>query len=124
MPPSIFAASTSYFGIISPTAVEKLGDDFGRQPVGSGPFLFKEWKAGQEITLVRNPDYVNVREDRTSKGAPYVDGIIFKNVPEEGTRIAAMETGEINILGLSRKSVSRLQDDPEFQVICRTDRQH
>ena len=115
--PFYFAASTSYFGIISPTAVEKLGDDFGRQPVGSGPFMFKEWKAGQEITLVRNPDYVNVREDRTNKGAPYVDGLIFKNVPEEGTRIAAMETGEINILGLSRESVSRFQDDPEFKVI-------
>lgn len=115
--PFYFAASTAYFGILSPTAVEKLGDDFGRQPVGSGPFMFKEWKAGQEITLVRNPDYVNVREDRTNKGAPYVDGILFKNVPEEGTRIAAMETGEINILGLSRESVSRFQDDPEFQVI-------
>lgn len=115
--PFYFAASTSYFGIISPTAVETLGDDFGRQPVGSGPFMFKEWKAGQEITLVRNPDYVNVREDRTNKGAPYVEGIIFKNVPEEGTRIAAMETGELNILGLSRESVSRFQDDPEFKVI-------
>ena len=115
--PFYFAASTSYFGIISPTAVEKLGDDFSRQPVGSGPFMFKEWKAGQEITLVRNPDYVNVREDRTNKGAPYVDGIIFKNVPEVGTRIAAMETGEINILSLERESVPRFQDDPDFQVI-------
>ena len=115
--PFYFAASTSYFGIISPTAVEKLGDEFSRQPVGSGPFMFKEWKAGQEITLVRNPDYVNVREDRTNPGAPYVDGIIFKNVPEVGTRIAAMETGEINILGLSRESVPRFQDDPAFQII-------
>ena len=115
--PFYFAASTSYFGIISPAAVEKLGDEFSRQPVGSGPFMFKEWKAGQEITLVRNPDYVNVREDRTNPGAPYVDGIIFKNVPEVGTRIAAMETGEINILGLSRESVPRFQDDPAFQII-------
>lgn len=115
--PFYFAASTSYFGIISPTAVEKLGDDFARQPVGSGPFMFKEWKAGQEITLVRNPDYVNVREDRENKGAPYVDGIIFKNIPEVGTRIAALETGELNILGLSRESVPRFQDDPEFQII-------
>ncbi len=115
--PFYFAASTSYFGIISPTAVEALGDDFARQPVGSGPFMFQEWKAGQEITLVRNPDYVNVREDRENKGAPYVDGIIFKNVPEVGTRIAALETGELNVLGLSRESVSRFQDDPEFTVI-------
>ena len=114
--PFYFAATTSYFGIVSPTAVQKLGDDFGRQPVGSGPFKFKEWKAGQEITLERNPDYVNVREDRNNDGAPYVDGIIFKNVPEVGTRIAALETGEINVLGLSRESVPRFQDDPDFKV--------
>jgi peptide/nickel transport system substrate-binding protein len=115
--PFYFAASTSYFGIVSPTAVEELGDDFARQPVGSGPFMFSEWKAGQEITLVRNPDYVNVREDRENKGAPYVDGIIFKNIPEVGTRIAALETGELNVLGLSRESVPRFQDDPEFTII-------
>lgn len=114
--PFYFAASTSYFGIISPTAVEELGDDFARQPVGSGPFMFSEWKAGQEITLVRNPDYVNVREDRDNEGAPYVDGIIFKNIPEVGTRIAALETGELNVLGLSRESVPRFEDDPEFHV--------
>jgi len=115
--PFYFAASTSYFGIISPTAVEELGDDFARQPVGSGPFMFGEWKAGQEITLVRNPDYTNVREDRENEGAPDVDGIIFKNIPEVGTRIAALETGELNILGLSRESVPRFQDDPDFQII-------
>lgn len=85
--------------------------------VGSSPFMFDEWKAGQEIRLVRNPDYVNVREDRLNKGAPYVDGIIYKNVPEIGTRIAAIETGEINVLGLSRKSVPRFMDDPEYKVI-------
>ena len=115
--PFYFAASTSYLGIISPTAVEASGDDFGRNPVGSGPFMFKEWKAGQEITLVRNPDYVNVRDDRTNKGAPYVEGIIFKNVPEEGTRIAAMETGELNVLGLSREAAPRFLDDPDYNII-------
>jgi len=115
--PFYYQASTSYFGIISPTAVEELGDDFGRQPVGSGPFMFSEWKTGQEITLVRNPDYVNVREDRNNKGAPYVDGIVFKVVPEVGTRIAALETGEINVLGLSRESVPRFQDDPEYSIV-------
>lgn len=69
--PFYFAASGSYLGIISPTSAEEQGEDFGRSPVGSGPFMFDEWKAGQEIRLVRNPDYVNVREDRLNQGAPY-----------------------------------------------------
>lgn len=115
--PFFFAASGSYLGIMSPTALAELGDDFGRSPVGSGPFMFSEWKTGQEIILVRNPDYVNVRSDRNNEGAPYVEGIIYKNIPEIGTRIAAMETGEINVLGLSRESVPRFRDDPEYTVI-------
>lgn len=115
--PFFFAASTSYLGIISPTAVQKEGDNFSRQPVGSGPFMFKEWKAGADITLVRNPDYIGVRDDRKNKGAPYIDGIIFRNIPEEGTRIAALETGEINVLGLSRESVPRFETDPDYSIL-------
>lgn len=120
-PPFFFSASGSYLGIISPSAVAEKGDGFGRSPVGSGPFMFQEWKPGQEIVLVRNPDYVNVREDRQNRGAPYIEGIIFKTIPEEGTRIAAMETGEINVLGLSREAAARFLDDPEFNIIRATE---
>jgi peptide/nickel transport system substrate-binding protein len=120
-PPFFFAASTSYLGIISPTAVEEKGDTFGRDPVGSGPFMFDEWVPSAEIRLARNPDYVNVREDRNNKGAPYADGIIFKNVPEIGTRIAALETDEINILGLSRESIPQFLDNPDYSVITAED---
>lgn len=110
-------ASTSYFGILPPGAVEEMGDDFGRAPVGSGPFMFEEWTAGSQITLARNPNYVNVREDRNNPGAPYVEGIIFKNIPEEGTRIAALETGEINVLGLTRESAAPFLDNPDYNII-------
>jgi peptide/nickel transport system substrate-binding protein len=120
-PPFFFSASTSYFGILPPGAVAEKGDDFGRAPVGSGPFMFEEWIAGQEITLVRNPDYVNVREDRNNEGAPYVDGIVFRNIPEIGTRIAALETDEINVLGLSRESVPQFMDNPDYKVILAED---
>src|SRR5438874_1745711 len=48
--------SISYFGILSPAAVEKYGDDYGKHPVGTGPFMFKEWVPGDHITLVKNPN--------------------------------------------------------------------
>lgn len=115
--PFFFAASGSYLGILPPGAVTELGDDFGRNPIGSGPFKFAEWRTGQEIRLVRNPDYVNVRSDRNNPGAPYVDGITFKTIPELGTRIAALETGEINVLGLAREAVSLFQDNPDYNII-------
>jgi peptide/nickel transport system substrate-binding protein len=119
--PFFFAASGAYMGILPPGAVEELGDDFGRNPVGSGPFMFSEWIPGQQITLVRNPDYVNVREDRENPGAPYVDSIVFKTIPELGTRIAALETGEINLMGLTRESVPQFENNPAFQIIQATE---
>ena len=56
-------------------------------PIGTGPFVFKEWVRGSHITLERNPNYWD-------KGKPYLDRIIFKVVPDAGTRAVALETGE------------------------------
>ena len=42
---------------LSPTAVQKMGQDFSRKPVGTGPFMVKEWVPKSHVTLVRNPDY-------------------------------------------------------------------
>jgi peptide/nickel transport system substrate-binding protein len=43
--------------IVSPTAVEELGAEFPKNPVGAGPFMFDHWNPGEEIVLKRNPDY-------------------------------------------------------------------
>ena len=61
--------------IVSPAAVEQFGDDYGHNPVCSGPFKFKEWETGSRIVLERNPDYVNYRQDDANKGPAYVDEI-------------------------------------------------
>lgn len=106
----------SYAGIISPAAVEKYGKDFGRHPVGSGPFMFEEWIPGSEIRMVRNPDYKQFRNDINNKGPAYLDGITFRVVPEVGTRIAALETGELHLMILQREATPRFLDDPEFKV--------
>src|SRR5688572_14110906 len=49
------------FDIASPTAVEKAGTEFGKHPVGTGPFRFVEWKPNQEVVLEPNPDYWGVK---------------------------------------------------------------
>src|SRR5690242_9009625 len=56
--------------IESPTAAKKAGDDFGSHPVGSGPFVFKEWVRGNRVVVERNPDY-------WEQGKPYLDKIIL-----------------------------------------------
>ncbi len=109
--------STSYAGIISPAAVQKYGKDFGRHPVGTGPFKFDTWIPGSSIILARNADYQQFRSDVLNKGPVYVAGIVFKVVPAVGTRIAAIEAGELDLIGLTRESAARFLNDPRFKVV-------
>src|SRR5262245_13663088 len=58
--------------------------------IGTGPFKFKEWKRGESVELVRNPDYF-------VKGRPYLDGIRFVIIVERGTRMAALQAGQVDV---------------------------
>ena len=76
--------------IASPTAITKQGkDNFGQNPVGAGPFLFKSWTHGSQIITERNPNYWNAPR-------PYVDRIVFKFIGDEQQRLNAFKTGEGN----------------------------
>jgi peptide/nickel transport system substrate-binding protein len=88
------------------TTIEKK--DFNRAPLGTGPFKFKSWASGDNITLERNP---NFREP----GKPYLDGLIFKIVPSREASIQAFKVGEIDALwNLSESNI------PEFQTMADT----
>lgn len=92
--PFLGGVTTSFLGIVSPTAVQKSGADFPLKPVGSGPYIFKEWIQKQSCTVVRNPDYKWPSDLFKNKGAGYLDEITFRFVPESATRQALLDTGE------------------------------
>lgn len=64
--------------------------DFMQNPVGTGPFRFKEWQKGSHVTLERNENY-------WKEGRPYLDQIIFRVIPDGAARAIAVETGEIDL---------------------------
>jgi peptide/nickel transport system substrate-binding protein len=113
------ALDFSYLGIVSKAAAEKAGEEFGRKPVGSGPYTLKEWKAGSSLLFARNAGYKNVRADVENKGAPYPDEWQISIVKEEGTRMAALETGQLHMSWAPFEEVPRIQKDPRLQVIRR-----
>ena len=61
-----------------------------QNPIGTGPFRFKEWKRGSHITLERNQAYW--KNDR-----PYLDQVICRVIPDGAARAIALETGEIDL---------------------------
>ena len=63
---------------------------FRKKPIGSGPFVFVEWLLDDKIVLDRNKAYW---------GKPAkIDRVVFKPIPEKSTRLAALQTGEVDII--------------------------
>jgi peptide/nickel transport system substrate-binding protein len=75
--------------ILSPKALAENPENLAQHPVGTGPFVFEAWKSGQEISLKKNENYWGKK--------PNIDGVVFKVVPEDATRLAMIETGEAHI---------------------------
>jgi peptide/nickel transport system substrate-binding protein len=111
----LFANAT--YGFNSPTAVQKAGRQYGRRPVGTGPFMFKSWSAGSELVFVRNPHYRQLRPDAVNKGLPYADQVTLSVLPEEGVAFSALQTGELSAAELQTDTVDRLRQDKRFAVV-------
>ena len=78
-------------GIVPKAAVEKMGDDaFAKAPVTSGPFKFVDWKPGDRVVLAKNEHYYR-------PGLPHLDGIEFRYIPDDNTRVSMLQAGEIDV---------------------------
>jgi peptide/nickel transport system substrate-binding protein len=81
-------------------------------PIGTGPFVFKEWKKGSYLILERNPNY-------WEKGKPYLDRIVYNFIPDASARSIAFETGEIDAGGpfvVPMNDLDRLQKMPHLAL--------
>ncbi len=106
----------AYFGFNSPTAVKAAGDQYGRHPVGTGPFMFDSWIPGSQITLVKYPGYQQWRDDTINKGPALADKVILYVIPEAGTVAAALQTGEILVSNLTADILPQFVSDPNFKI--------
>ncbi len=70
-------------------------------PIGTGPFTFESWTPGDTFTVKKNPTYWGGLDAhakvRTGQGLPYLDRLQFKVIPEDATRTAALQNGDINM---------------------------
>ncbi|HBY94122.1 MAG: ABC transporter substrate-binding protein [Ardenticatenaceae bacterium] len=91
-PDPIFLENSLYYVFpVPPKYTEEVGrEGFSKHPVGTGPFKFVEWAKGDHLTLERFPDYW--------QGAPKIERVTFKIIPEIATRVAGLQAGELDLI--------------------------
>src|SRR5712691_5213825 len=97
--------------MVSPKGVEKYGEDWKRHPIGTGPFMMKEWIPGERVLLVKNPHYFK-------QGLPYLDALDCRIMKDPLTATTALRAGEIDfITRVPMQQVPILERSPGLTVV-------
>jgi peptide/nickel transport system substrate-binding protein len=110
--PALVSFASGNNSVQSPTAWKTKGDDYNRNPVGTGPFILKSWTAGDRMVLEKNPDYWD--KDRV-----YLDRIVLKPLPDAQSRFASLQSGEADVIWddeADADNIQKAQKDPKLTV--------
>ncbi len=108
----------SFLSILSPAAMARMGADYSQNPVGTGPFRFKQWIPNDRIVYERNPDYAWGPAHYKNRGAPYVDQLVIRIIPDESARVIAFERGDLDVLpGAPPRDARRMMREGKFPFI-------
>ncbi|MFH0887284.1 MAG: ABC transporter substrate-binding protein, partial [bacterium] len=81
---------------------------FNRNPIGTGPFKFLNWRSAESVTLIRNDDYY--------KGKPKLGKVVFRIIPDANAELVALEAGEIDSAGIPPKDYTRMLGKKDINV--------
>lgn len=108
--------SDGYAGMMNQAAVEAGGDEYGRKPVGTSAFMFKEWNTGNSITLSAFDNFTTSEAYFENTGRPHLDELSWKIIAEPFAQIASLETGEVDAVDLSATDLPRFENDDRFEI--------
>jgi peptide/nickel transport system substrate-binding protein len=112
MAPFLANLAMPMFGIASPAALEKHGDDYFKNPVGTGAFRFREWRKDDRIVLERNPDYWGDKA--------LLDRVIFRSIIDNSARLLELQAGSIDLMEfLNPDDIPTVKSDPNLQLFLR-----
>jgi peptide/nickel transport system substrate-binding protein len=95
--------------IVSPTAVRSHAEAFGRNPSGTGPFRFVEWRSNTRVVIERNDEYWGT--------PPALRAVVFRPIRDANTRVAEMLSGGIDLMvEVPPDNLALFRDDPAFEV--------
>jgi ABC-type transport system substrate-binding protein len=95
--------------VVPKEAVEQYGEDFGKNPVGSGAYRMTEWTLGQRVVFEKNADYWR-------DGVPNLDKITFEVGQEPTVAMLRLQRGEVDVLGdgIPPAQFLQVKDDPQY----------
>ena len=93
--PFLGVLTMKYFSVIPQEIVEHFGEDFRRNPVGTGPFKFKMWNEGSKLIFVKNEKYF---EKENGKHLPYLDAVSFSFIKDKETSFLEFLQGDLDMV--------------------------
>ena len=110
------AIGSGFFGMASPAAIKKAGANYGTPnalAVGTGPFIFKEWRTGDRVTLAKNPNY-------WQKDLPKSNQLVIRFVTDPAARLAQLRAGQIDFtVDLAPDQIKEIQGDANLVAVPR-----
>ena len=111
--PFISTVAGTTFSLVSPTAVQHFGDNFGSNPIGTGPFKFVRWDRDDKIALEAN--------DTHWAGRPSLDRIIFRSIPDNSVRLMEMQQGRLHAMEFPNPDeIPLIRGDAQLELLMRS----
>ncbi len=87
-------------------------EDTAANPIGTGPFKFADWKRGDSVTMVRNPEYWNPE-------LPYLDKVTYRFIKDPSAQVAALKAGDVDLIGwlFAPELAEDIKKDNRFKVL-------
>ena len=105
--PFLYLLTMTAAYVVPKEEVERLGADFSSHPIGTGPFVLKEWRNNNEIILVRNNHYFSEHAK--------IEGIVYRIIPEDLTAVTEFELGNLDVITVPASEYSRYRTAPEWK---------
>lgn len=98
------------FAVFIPSPKALKEDTHNRAPVGTGPYIYKEWLANDRLVVVKNPNYWR-------KGKAYLDSVTFRPMPDMQARFASLQSGESDVIQTDRgASILQAREDRSLRI--------
>ncbi len=107
----------SWLQPLSAQAVKKYGSSYGRNPVSTGPWKFEEWETGQYLLFSSFSPFRYGPQYLKNTGAPYVKQLKLVVTPEDSSRVAALQAGELDFAPVPASSLAQIKGNPGITVI-------